>query len=120
MYSEEVTKDLHIHFTNETNDDNIIVLVFSRPYPEPLTVETIRMAWKMLRIPAGGKTVLDYPVANSIGAYYYATDNHLVSAGPYDAKAGSTWIATTTSKSLSLTEQGKTSYKDAQEKEYAY
>lgn len=96
-----------IYFGNET-DDSITVLVFPRPYPTPLTVEAARKAWQVLRIPPGSSIMVNYSIKNQIVAYYYTESGDLISAGPYEAETGSTWIASTESgNTISLTKKGK-------------
>lgn len=96
---------MSIYFDNKTDDSHIRVLVFSRPYPTPLTVETARMAWLVLRIPPAGGIVVNFPTASKIGAYY-CNSSGVVLAGPHDAEEGSTWIAGTESD-ISLERKGK-------------
>ena len=88
------SRDIEVQVFNATEDDNIIVLVFARRYPIPLTTETMRMTWRALRIPSKGNIKFTFPLKTSIGAFYYDKGNY-VSSGPFEAEPGSTWIATT-------------------------
>ena len=94
MADDVSSRDVEVQVFNETEDDNIIVLVFARRYPIPLTTETMRMAWRALRIPSKGNIKFMFPLKNSIGAFYYDKENY-VSSGRFEAEIGSTWIATT-------------------------
>ena len=89
-----VYRDIEVQVFNETEDDNIIVLVFARRYPIPLTTETMRMAWRLLKIPPKGNIKFMFPLKNSIGAFHYDKENH-VSSETFEAEPGSTWIAKT-------------------------
>ena len=105
MADDVSSRDIEVQVFNETEDDNIIVLVFARRYPIPLTIETMRMAWKILKIPSkGGNAKFTFPLKNSIGAFYNDKENH-VSSGPFEAEPGSTWIATTQQNRQMILEQ---------------
>ena len=104
MADDVSSRDIEVQVFNETDDDNIIVLVFARRYPIPLTKETMRMAWKILKIPSKGNVKFTFPLKNSIGAFYYDEENH-VSSEPFEAEPGSTWIATTHQNRQMILEQ---------------
>ena len=98
--------DIDIVYHNKTSDNNVVALVFARSYPIPLTKETFRMAWKIMMVPSMGNVKFTYPKRNRISAFFYNGSNR-VSAGPYDADPGSTWIATATENgSLRLEKDG--------------
>ena len=91
----EAAPKTDISFYNRTSDNHIVVMVFARPYPVPITEEILRMAWKIILVPSMGNSKFSYPVKNSIYAFYYDGSNR-VSAGPYEAAPGTTWVAQTT------------------------
>ena len=84
--------DIDIGFHNHTSDNNIVVLIFARYYPIPLTEETFKMAWKVMMVPSMGNVKFTYPTKNKISAFYYNGSNR-VSVGPHHAEPGTTWIA---------------------------
>ena len=98
--------DIDIVFRNKTSSNNIVALIFARSYPIPLTEETFRMAWKIMMVPSMGNVKFSYPKDNKIVVFFFNGSNR-VSAGPYDAVPGSTWIATATENgSLRLDRDG--------------
>lgn len=96
--------DVEIVFHNHTSDNNIVVLVFARQYPVPITEETFKMAWKILIVPSMGNSRFKYPTENRISAFYYNGSNR-IAAGPYDAEPGTTWIASATESNGVLLEK---------------
>ncbi len=100
-----VSKDIAVR--NQTDDNSIIVLVFARPYPIPLTEETFKMAWKIMLIQSGGTRKFSYPAKNQISVFYYNTDGRSrVTAGPVDAEPGTTWHARAIKNGSILLEKG--------------
>ena len=110
MATRWISRDIDIAVYNETDDNNIVVMIFARHYPVPLTEETFRMAWKIMMIPSeGGNSRFSYPMTNRISAFYYNSDgNSRVTAGPYDAEPGTTWTAKTTKDGSIILEQDGT------------
>lgn len=99
--------DIDIVFNNKTSSNNMVALIFARSYPIPLTEETFRMAWKIMMVPSMGNVKFSYPKCNRIAVFFFNGSNR-VSAGPYDADPGSTWIATAAENgSLRLERDGK-------------
>lgn len=83
---------INIVVHNQTPLSNIVILVFARYYPIPITEESLNMAWKTMMIPPKGSTQFPYPVKDRISAYVY-NGKKRISAGPYDATIGTTWEA---------------------------
>lgn len=99
-----LTEDVDVLFHNNTSIQDINVLIFSKLYPIPLTDQTIRMAWQFFQIPINGSIKFVYPHKTQVGAFFYEGGSN-ITAGPFDAEPGSTWIAKTLSETTMTLEQ---------------
>ena len=96
--------DINVLFHNTTQLEDMFVLVYAKLYPIPLTLQTLRMAWRFLQIPINGSVKFVYPQKTLVGAFFYEGES-LITAGPFDAEPGSTWIASTLSETTLTLEQ---------------
>ena len=87
---DNMTTDIKIKYINATSNVDFEVVVFSKNFSTN-TPDTLYAAWQILK---GQNTVqFVYPVAVQVGATYTA-DGQIITAGPSDAKLGSTWEVT--------------------------
>ncbi|XP_019849915.1 PREDICTED: uncharacterized protein LOC109580805 [Amphimedon queenslandica] len=99
--------DFEIEVESEISDEFLVILVFGRKYPVPISEQTLEVAWKVFILPTNGKVNFMFPHKSKVGAFYFHGESQGI-AGPLDAKIGSTWIAMSSADegSLMLTESG--------------
>lgn len=97
--------DFEIELESEISDEFVVILVFGRKYPVPISEQTLKIAWKIFVLPSNGKVNFMFPHKSKVGAFYFNGESQ-VTAGPLDAKIGSTWVAMSSADqgSLVLTE----------------
>ena len=91
-----------IKYINSTGNVDFEVVVFTKNYSTD-TPKTYYVAWHVLKAQTSSEFV--YPVEIEIGASYHF-DDQLITAGPFGAKLGSSWLITqdTSSETATLKE----------------
>lgn len=99
--------EYEIIFHNKTKENDIVLMVFARRYPPPLSEEILKMAWKLQLVTSMSNFRFFYPSVNYVSVSYSAEGNR-VSSKRELAKPGSVWTTEVSNDgNISLTEEGE-------------
>lgn len=109
---------MEIFFTNHirrAQQHGVVLLVFARNYPSPMTKEILKMAWKVEMVSPMETIQFSYPLKNKICAFYTDDSSNRITAGDVlDAEPGTTWVAKTTKDgSIMLRKDGELKFNNA-------